>query len=193
MSIDETKLIVDKIKSFRPFFQTGLSKSQEIDFVRNWSKVFEPYDYKEVDKKLDQWFSERGHFGKTPEPYELITGLLTIVQKTKLHDKNIIIIFCPICRKKYGLIDFDNHYKKCSSIEFIYLTRKKYFEKHTDKSMLWKIDDKKFEELYIDYCKRLLDKNINGDERKSIIRVLKSREVISVQEENTKRKSDGIS
>ncbi len=193
MTIDETKLIVNKIKSFRPFFQTGFSKSQEIDFVRNWSRVFEPYDYHEVDRNLDTWFSEKGHFGKTPEPYELISGLLTIEHKIVIRDKNAIKIRCPICFKKLGLVEFDNHFKRCSSIEFIVRTRKKYFGKVTEKNKLWQIDDEKFNELYLQYCNQLLLMQISNDERKGLQKVLESREVISGKEADTKRKSDGVS
>lgn len=174
MTLNDTEKIIFDIKSYRPFFQTGNSKKEETTFVKSWFKVFEPYSYDEVNINLDKWFKSSNNFGKTPTPHELIHGLLTETEKQKLKDKNAIRIYCPICNSKFGLVEFESHYSRCSSVKYIVDCREKYYNKTTNSEKLFSLSDEKFDEIYMNFVKELKKVLTNEQEIKCIDNLLNS-------------------
>ncbi len=175
MVVDETQKIINSIKNFRPFFQNGNSKKEELEFLKSWQKVFEPYTYEDVSKNLNNWFKTSSHFGRTPDPYELIQGLLTETEKNKLKAKNQIIIKCPLCNVSIGLASFDKHYSRCSSLNYILINRKKYFKKETtyqEKEKLKRYTDEEFNEVYVLFLKQIKKYVSSADELKCINKIL---------------------
>ncbi len=81
MTIDETKKVIQKIKTFRPFFQTGNSSSEEINFRKEWHRVLESYDYEDVDRKLNEYFKDGDNVGRIPDAYYLVKFLKTHEEK----------------------------------------------------------------------------------------------------------------
>ncbi|MCI9585672.1 MAG: hypothetical protein HFH45_03450 [Bacilli bacterium] len=176
MVIDDSQKIINKIKSFRPFFQTGNSKKEDTEFLKTWHKVFEPYIYDDVDKALDSFFSS-DNFGKTPDPYQLVKGLLTEKEKQKLQDKNSIRVYCPLCKKPYGLSELDIHYDRCSSINYIVSNRQKYFGKSTNMAKLNSLTDKQLDEFYMKFIRELREVVTSQDELNAINKLLSERKL----------------
>lgn len=175
MVIDETRKIISEVKAFRPYFSTGNSQKEDIAFARTWQRVFEPYAYDDVSEKLNSWFKSSDHFGKTPDAYELIKGLLTIKDKQNLENKSMIIISCHLCGNKYSLDKFDEHFGRCLSIDYIVRVRKKYLDKETSQEQIQKLksmSEEKFNEVYLNYIENLKDVITNQNELNAINHLL---------------------
>lgn len=175
MVVDETQKIINTIKTFRPFFQNGNSKKEEIEFLKNWQKVFEPYTFDDINKNLNNWFKTSSHFGRTPDPYELVQGLLTETEKNQLKSKNQIVIKCPICNVSIGLVSFNKHFTRCSSLDYIVNNRRKYFNKNTSYQELERLkrcSDSEFNKIYILFLNQIKKYNKSSDELKCINKIL---------------------
>ena len=75
MTRQEAISIVDKIQVYRQSFLITNRVYEE------WFKVLEPYDYEDVDRKLDEYFRDSDNFGRYPDVYYLTKYLKTIEQK----------------------------------------------------------------------------------------------------------------
>ena len=77
MTIEETKQIIQKVKNYRPFMQTGNSSREQGEFVMAWHDVLEPYDFADVDRKLLEYFKDGDNIGKIPDVFYLVKYLKT--------------------------------------------------------------------------------------------------------------------
>ncbi len=155
MTIDETKQVIDKIKIYRPTFCTQFDKSEFDKLKLEWFRIFEPYDYIDVDRKLDEYFEDNENFGRYPDPYYLTKYLVKIESKMK---PGIMYISCHICNKKIEMCNFDKHFDRCSSIDYVCRNYTKYFNKTIDKSALCKLSNIEFGQRYWEFCELLVDK-----------------------------------
>lgn len=154
MTIEDAKQIVDKIKIYRPNFGGQFDKSGFDKLKLEWFRVLEPYDYEDVNKKLDDYFKNGDNFGKYPDVYYLIKFLKKHDEKVKL---NGIAIKCQICGKTVDLNDYDQHYDRCSSIEYLCAMSSKYFNQTLNKSKMIKADKETFDKYYWNFCNKLYD------------------------------------
>ena len=79
MTIEETKQIVDKIKIYRPNFGGQFDKSGFDKLKLEWFRILEPYDYADVNRKLDEYFEDTDNTNKYPDPYYLTSILIDAV------------------------------------------------------------------------------------------------------------------
>lgn len=175
MTIEDTKKLIKKIKMFRPFFQTGNSTREDDTFAKEWFKILEPYSSIDINTNLEIYFKNSNNFGKTPEPFQLIHGCVTEKEKIKLNDKNSIRVRCPICGKVFGLSVLDDHYGRCSSIDYLVKNQKKYFDKDVSEETIQKLfeaSDEKFDEVYMNFIKRLKPVVDTGNELDAINKLL---------------------
>ena len=178
MTTSETKEIIKKIKTFRPYFQTGNGKREETDFLKEWHKVFEPYKYSEVEKRLDNFLKNSDNYGKIPEAHYLVN---TLTKTTSKKDElNEITVMCPKCKMELSLDEFDTHFGRCASVEFIYTKTKQYYNQTLSKEKLFALSDKEFEDKYLQFIDGLKDKVENVKERnrlKNLVRLMKGEKV----------------
>lgn len=153
MERTETKKIVDKIKVFRQSFLA----TNEI--YNEWFKVLEPYDYEDVDKKLDEYFKESNNFGQYPDAYYLTKYLKTIEEK---QIKDIPHAKCQICGQAVRFEDYKKHYDRCSSVEYLIDVSKRYLGKTLNKEKLMQTDDKTFDDYYYSTCRLVYNKMPDG-------------------------------
>ena len=142
----EVKKIIDKIKAFRQSFDVSNS------LVEEWTKILLPYRYEDVNKKLDDYFTETNNFGQYPDAYYLTRYLRT---EEELENKQDIYVRCQLCGKKIIYYDLTDHYDKCSSIDYIHTNGLKYLGRNFDKEKLWEMSNDKFNELYWKFCDEL--------------------------------------
>ena len=165
MTIEETKNLVDKIKIYRPTFGGQFDKSGMDKLKLEWFRILEPYDYEDVDKKLDEYFKNGDNFGKYPDVYRLIKNLKT--KKDKLNSDKIYLI-CPFCKKTVEQENYKTHYHKCSSIEYMIDVSQKYFNKNINRKQLEIKPDKEFENFYWNVCELLKEKMPEGNLKRAL-------------------------
>ncbi len=167
MTREEVKKIVDKVQIYRQSFLITNNLYQE------WNRILEPYDYLDVDNKLNSFFKDGDNYGKYPDPYQLVKHL------TKLSEKILsqgMYVFCNLCNKKIKLQDYDVHFDRCNSIDYISKNYKKYYGKNIDTKKLLSMDEKTFNDMYWKFNKQLLDKIDDGDVKDSLVKTLKIHE-----------------
>ena len=187
MTISETKEILNKIKTFRPFFQTGNGTVTETEFLKEWHKVFEEYNYSDVEKRLNNFFDNPDNYGKIPEAHYLVNTLTkNTVKKDEL---NGAVVRCPRCNKEISFSEFDIHFTRCSSVNFVYQKAKQYFNQTLSKEKLFALSKEEFDDKYLQFIDKLKDKVNDPKERNrlnDLVKVLKGRKVDfeNIKEEN---------
>lgn len=157
MTIEETTNLVDKIKIHRPNFGSYLDKAGMSRLKIEWHKVLEQFDYEDVDKKLDDFLQDSKNFGVPPEVHYLIKYLKTHDEKLKV---GINYVRCQNCQQVVELTEYDKHYDRCSSIEYLCKIAEKHYNRKLNKEELWKLSDEDFEEKYWKVCEELKSKSL---------------------------------
>lgn len=170
MTIDETKAIIRKIKTFRPFFQTGNGPREEAEFLREWHKVLEPYEHSDVDRKLVEYFRDGDNIGKIPDVYYITKYLKTHSEK---QSSSGIWVRCPLCQKELAQNSFDSHYDRCSSVNYIYKKTEQYFNQTLDKRRLFEMPQDEFDKRYLDFLNKLLPKVSDLEEKTRLEKIVK--------------------
>jgi len=156
MTREESTKIVDKIKLYRQSFMITNSLYVE------WFRILEPYDYKDVDKKLDEYFKDSDNFGRYPDVYYLTRYFRTIEEKKNAPSYTPI---CPHCRKEVTMDKFQKHYDRCSSVLYLCEKSTKHFSKQLSYKKLMEASEKEFDEFYLKFCRELYDVLPNGLEK----------------------------
>lgn len=161
----ETVKIIDKIKTFRQSFL------KEKDTIDNWHNVLKDYDYKDVDNKLDEYFRESKNFGQFPDPYYLTKFLVKTNEKFSVDN---IMVKCTLCGKPISQEKQEEHYDRCSSIDYVCRMYEKHFDKKLNVDELWELPKEKFESMYWRFCNNLYNKLPDGLDKKCLENAIRS-------------------
>ena len=148
MTRQESISIVDKIQVYRQSFLITNKVYEE------WFKVLEPYDYEDVDNKLDDYFRDSENFGRYPDAYYITKYLKTTQQKK---EESILYVKCQLCYKKVKYEDYSKHYERCSSADYLVEMAKRYFNQNLSKEKMMEVTKEKFESCYWSFCKKLYE------------------------------------
>lgn len=156
MTRAETKQIVDKIQVYRQSFLITNNVYQE------WFRILESYDYEDVDKKLDEFFQNGDNFGRYPDVYYLTKYLKKHNEKLK---NGITYVRCQICQKVIEFNEYEEHFDKCSSIEYLAKMSSRIYNKVLNKNKLFDLNNNEFEQKYWQFCNQIIDKLDEGQEK----------------------------
>lgn len=159
MDRKESKQIIDKIKTFRQSFLA----TDEV--YTGWYEILKNYRYEDVDKKLDEYFKESSNFGQYPDAYYLTKYLKTEEELSKTQE---VKARCSLCGKEMPYNNLEEHYDRCSSIDYVYRESRKYLHKTFDKDKLWAMDKQTFDKLYWKVCDELFRVMPNCLQRKCL-------------------------
>ena len=146
MEREQSKKIIDKIKVFRQSFLA----TPEI--YSGWYEILKDYRYEDVDKKLDEYFKDATNFGQYPDAYYLTKFLKT---EEELELTKEVMARCPLCKNEMPYNGLDEHYDRCSSIDYVYTQSRKYLHKTFDKDKMWDMDKSTFDKFYIKVCEEI--------------------------------------
>lgn len=149
MSRKEVSDLLEKIQAYRQSFLITNA------VINEWNRVLEPYDYDDVNKKLDEYFKNGDNFGKYPDVYYLIKYLKSHDEKIKT---NGIGVRCQICDRIVNIDNYNEHYDRCSSTEYLCNMSEKYFNRKLNKEKLLGANREEFEKYYWEFCKKLYEK-----------------------------------
>ena len=163
----EVNKLIEKIMIFR---QSFLKTKNTLD---EWFKILEPYDYQDVEKKLDEYFRESNNFGQYPDPYYLSRNLTTKSEKEKYRD---VTITCQICGEKVSHGEYAKHFDRCSSIDYLCRMSERFYNKKMDKQELMQLSEITFQKGYWNFCKNLLNLVKDGLEKRALQNALLTHE-----------------
>lgn len=145
--------LLNKIIAFRQSFNITDNLFSE------WCKILEPYSYEDVDKKLDEYFKDGDNFGRYPDAYYLTRYLKTEEEKSNTQE---IKARCSICGKEMPYNDLEEHFDRCSSVDYVCTMSEKYMNKKLDKEKLFALSKSEFDKKYWEFCLILYDKMPDG-------------------------------
>ena len=148
MERKDVQIILKRIKTnYNDFILDDYTTSE-------WYKELKDYDLEDVMEKLELHFRSE-EYGNVPPKMYFLTKYL---KKTKDKFKEIKYnTTCPICKKIISNDNFEKHYDKCSSIDYIVRNRKRHYNKETDVKSLWELNDDEFYQRYWKFCETLID------------------------------------
>lgn len=135
--------------------------------VMEWYEQLKDYDVVDLNLKFDNYV--KSEFGDTiPRINYLINGLI------KIQNKGVVkkyIIECPMCHYPVSLDNFDRHYSRCSSVTYLCLKAEKIYKSKLNKSALYTMSDKEFNNTYMKFLNKTIDKH-SMQETKMIMKIL---------------------
>lgn len=141
MELKDVKLILSRIKSNYPNFVND-------DFTRSeWYKELKDYSLEDVMKKLEEHFRSETYGNQIPKVYFLTKYLV----KEKDKDDRLIKQlrgFCPICHQSVLMVEYENHYRRCGSIDYIIKQVKRFKGIEYTYDDIASLSDEKFEKVY---------------------------------------------
>lgn len=172
MTKEQTIEIIDKIKVYRPKFEITTNVIEE------YFKVFEKYDFEDVEKKLNEYLSDISNKNSYPDPLYLTKYLRTGYDKAHTTEPKIT---CSYCLQPIRNLEYKAHVDRCSSVSWLCDMSKHYFLKKLDRKKLFELDKNTFEKKYYEFSKLLYPKLPDGSaQKKALDNVIKSYEGIPV-------------
>ena len=153
MNLDQIDTLLARIKIHRPYFMKDMKKEEQILLKKEWYKVLINYDNVEVNSELDEYLKDPSNDNKIPAVYNLVSNLKKISNKNVDYEPRI---YCKICNANISLKNYQKHYDRCSSIEYLSKMAFKYLNMKLRKEELRNLSEEDFEKLYWECCNSLL-------------------------------------
>lgn len=169
MTLQETKDFMDRIQQHYQEFIIDLNK------INEWYKELKDYDYFEVNDKLEQHLRNEQYGHQIPKVGFLTKYLTKLSEKNKLNANNIIVK-CSLCGKSVPYNDYDTHYTRCNSVEYLNEQSIRLYDKELNKDYYRQMDDEKFNKIYDNVLKKILEVTNNAIEKYMISKYFESKE-----------------
>ena len=135
------KEIMELFKKIDTHYNTKYSENEEM--IIEWSKYLKKYISKEVFDSFEYYL--KYYPTNPPRMYNLISGLKTYEQK--IHEENIKTI-CPFCRDSVTMSEYNHHYGRCLSIDYIERNVKKHLNQQIIRDDYYKMSDEDLNKRY---------------------------------------------
>lgn len=172
MTRSEVVELVDLIQIHRPYFKTRLGEKIYQNLVIEWSRIMEPYDYEDIKKNLEDFLKDENNYGKEPDAYQLIRGLLTTEDKKEGNKGQVA---CQFCGRFMSRLDIGSHEDRCRSIRYL----KKLYDRYLNATFniskeLYEMNDKEFEQKYIAVLEKALPRVNDVTEKRGMTNVIET-------------------
>lgn len=166
MELKDVKIILKRIQINYPNFIVDSYVQSE------WYRELKDYCLEDVMQKLEQHFRSEQYGNSIPKVYFLTKYLKKSSEKKEI-DKNRLITSCPLCGENISLAEFENHYDRCSSIEYLNRKSLKFFGKEIDKNKYKNMSDEQFYNIYDKFLQTVYKSEDNPKEKESIANYLR--------------------
>ena len=172
MTRNDVNDLIRIIQVHRPYFVTRLGDEIYKDTVNEWTRLMEPYDYEDVKNNLENFLKNENNYGKEPDAYQLIRGLLTTKDKEENSKGKA---YCMFCNRLLPLTELHEHEDRCRSIKYIEKLYRKYFNRQlVDKPELYRMRNTDFDKAYIKVLEKVLPMVTESIEKKGITNVIET-------------------
>jgi len=141
MTREDTKNFLRRIKQHYQEFSVDDYKISE------WHNELKDYNVDDINKKFEEHLKNE-QYGNTIPRIWFLTKYLTKEKDKGKNNANEIITNCTLCGAEILLSDYEKHYRKCSSIDYIIRQYKKFKNQTITRKDLEELSDKKFDEIY---------------------------------------------
>lgn len=169
MTRDESKNLMKRIKEHYQDFIVDEGKIDE------WHGYLKDYTYKDVSKKLDEHLSSEQYGQYIPKVAFLVKYLTKEADKGKIEDFKIQ---CYLCGRYIKNSEYQEHFSRCSSINYMNKQRKKYFNKEFDEQaikQLWKMSEEDFRKKYREMLEIVKNNTTDDFEKERVTALLEYR------------------
>ena len=134
--------------------------------IYSWIDILQEYDYEEVKQALYEAMSE-DRFQRTPPQVQYLVR--NLVKKYDKVDYSKQVVYCPICRRPLNQPDYEKHFDRCSSVEYV-LNQCIRFNSSCryTKRELYEMQDTAFEEYYNTILKYVMNHTTDESEKTRI-------------------------
>lgn len=165
MTLKETREFMERIKTYYPNFMID-------DFtVKEWNSQLKDYSYQDISEKFNEHLKSEEYGNYVPR-INFLTKFLKKESEKGKNNVDKIKTNCQLCGKELYLNEYEDHFHKCSSIEYIIRQYKKYTDKDINREKLENANDEQFENIY----NQILDivyNNTNDEQQKHYIDMIR--------------------
>ena len=169
MKREETKRLFKRIKSHYEDFIVDEGKIDE------WHNFLKDYSYDDVSKKLDEHLSSEQYGQYIPKVAFLVKYLTKEEDKGKYEDYKVQ---CFYCKNYFKNSEYKEHFKRCSSINYMSMQRERFFGKSLDdsiKNQLYKMNEEDFRKKYREVLEIVKNQTQDEWEKQRITALLENR------------------
>ena len=134
--------------------------------IYSWLDILQEYDYEEVKQALYEAMSE-DRFQRTPPQAQYLVR--NLVKKYDKVDYSKQVVYCPICRRPLNQSDYEKHFDRCSSVEYV-LNQCIRFNSSCryTKRELYEMSEEDFEKYYNTILKFVMNRTTDESEKTRI-------------------------
>ena len=163
MTLNEVKELLKRIKSHYNTFVLDEYK------IKEWHEVLKEYDSLEVNKKLESHLRSEQYGMNEPKVYYLVKYLVKVEERKDIGN---ILVRCHLCNKKMDLKDYDLHYGRELSVDYIEKQALKHFNKQIDREKYLGMNQVEFDEKYDILIERIHDLTDDLEEKKGLENII---------------------
>lgn len=135
------------------------------EFFDYWEKELINYDFNDIMNRLKELMSDERYSYQPPLLDNVIKGLTRKNEKVIVEEKTML---CPRCNKPLSADEYEEHFDRCSSIDYVIRESKKWFRKELTRKFLWQMSKEEFDERYYKLLKYIMEHTNDENERKRI-------------------------
>lgn len=174
MELKDVKYILKKIQSNYSSFIVDTFTTQE------WYRELKDYELDDILEKLDKHFRSEEYGNQIPKVY-FLTKYCRKTEDKKKYSNSKIRIVCQLCNETIELKNYDQHYSRCSSVNYVINQTKKYYDKELDRESLMNMSEKEFNLRYNKLLKAIQKSTEDPSEEARIAQILNSKPEEHVQ------------
>lgn len=172
MTRNDVNNLVKIIQVHRPYFVTRLGDEIYKELVNEWARLMEPYDYEDVKANLEKFLMNENNYGREPDAYQLIRGLLTTKDKEENSKGKVC---CMFCNRIMTRLEIHEHEDRCRSIKYLKRLYKKYFKRELeDVAELYNMPGEDFDKAYIFVLEKALPYMTDLTEKRGVTNVIET-------------------
>lgn len=154
MERPEVIKLIDFITIHRPNFVSRLGDKIYKNMVTDWTRIMGPYDYDDIFNNLENFLKDERNYGKDPDAYQLIRGLLTTEDKKT---NSLGRVACQFCGRWFNRLEIHNHEDRCRSVKYLKKVYKKYLNSNLNVNKeLYEMNQEEFDKRYINTLEKAL-------------------------------------
>ncbi len=183
MTRKEVGELLNRIKSHYSTFKVDDYK------MNDWLAQLKQYASEDVHKNFERHLKSEIYGDKEPRISFLISGLLTFEEK---NSSKGIMVKCNLCGKITNLENFNNHYTRCSSVDYLNQQSVRFFNKTIDKTKFFNMSEIDFNRYYFQMINYVKEHVSDAREYKLATNVLVTRDGKSIDYDSNLYKANEI-
>lgn len=157
---------VNDVTELIDYLSTCYKSEYPTSMIYSWLDVLQEYDIEDVKQSLDEAMAEDRFQRTPPQAQYIVRNLVKKYDKVNYKEQ---VVYCPICRRPLNQPQYDAHFDRCSSVDYI-LNQCKRFNTQCrySKKELYEMTNEDFEEYYVTILKYVMNHTTDISEKTRI-------------------------